>query len=151
MAATLIFRPTFRSSISRISAAARVESPVSTTIQPPGASSAKVWAIPQPRSAYKPGATSSATFSAGTPICALAPRAVGVVTAPFGPVTVSMVRDGLCQEASPAAGRALPAGSWARAVGIVPSASTATAQRIIEVQRCMWVPPPPRIRGRFSA
>jgi hypothetical protein len=59
------------------------------------------------------------------------------VMTPFGPVTVSMVKDGLCQEVSAAAARALLAASSARATGNVPSASTAKAQKVITVRRCM--------------
>ena len=140
MAATLIFLPSVRSSISRISAAARVESPVSMMIQPPGASMAKLLAIPQPRNAYTPGMTASATFLSVMPQSALARSAVGVVMTPFGPVTVSMVKDGLCQEVSAAEARALLAASSARAVGNVPSASTATAQLIFTVRRFMRFP-----------
>ncbi len=78
-------------------------------IQPFGASIAKVCAIPQPRRAYTPASTFSATFESVTPSRAFASRATGVVTAPFGPVTVSVRRDGLVHDAGavPAAGSAV--------------------------------------------
>jgi hypothetical protein len=102
---------------------------------------AKVFAMPQPRRAYTPGMTASATFLSVMPHSALARSAAGVVMTPFGPVTVSMVKDGLCQEVSAAGARALLAASSARTTANVPSASTATAQVIIKVRRCMWVLP----------
>jgi hypothetical protein len=105
MAATRIFLPTARSSVSRISAAAWVESPVSTTNHPFGASMAKLCAMPQPRRAYTPSATCSAVFESVTPSRASAVSAVRVVMAPLGPVTVSVVSDWLCHVGSlPAVG-----------------------------------------------
>ena len=107
IAATLILRPSVCSSIARISAAACVWSPVSMTIQPAGASIAKLLAIPQPRIAYTPSVTRSTRFASPMPHLSLASSAASVVTAPFGPTTVSPRSDGLLQEGD------APRVSWA--------------------------------------
>ncbi len=82
-------------------------------IQPPGASIAKLLAMPQPRSAYTPSVTRSTRFVSPMPHFSLASSAARVVTAPFGPTTVSLRRDGLLQDGGDcAAARSV---DWARA------------------------------------
>ncbi|MBK8105125.1 MAG: hypothetical protein IPK42_05995 [Betaproteobacteria bacterium] len=71
---------------------------MSMMIQPPGASIAKLLAMPQPRSAYTPSVTRSTRFVLPMPHLSLASSAVLVVTAPFDPVTVSLRSDGLLQD-----------------------------------------------------
>ena len=92
----MILPPTASSSLARISAAAAVESPVSTMIQPSVACTAMLCPSPQPDNSQTPGATSTADFSSA-PSLMLAFNAALVVTAPFGPVTVASTSEGLCQ------------------------------------------------------
>ena len=129
----MTFRPSVSSSLARISAAARVKSPVSTMIQPPGASIAKLLAMPQPRIAYTPSVTRSTRFVSPMPHFSLASSAARVVTAPFGPVAVSLRSDGLCQDGCTWAARFSEAASAAWAIENAPSASVATTQTIFKV------------------
>ena len=123
--------------MARISAAARVKSPVSTMIQPPGASIAKLLAMPQPRIAYTPSVTRSTRFVSPMPHLSLASSAARVVTAPFGPTTVSLRRDGLLQDGAVCAPRFSAAASAAWAREHTPSASVAMTQTNIKVLFCM--------------
>jgi hypothetical protein len=133
----LTFRPSVFSSLARISVAARVESPVSTMIQPPGASIAKLLAMPQPRSAYTPSVTRSTCFWSPMPHFSSASSAVLVVTAPFGPMAVSLCRDGLLQDAAGCAARCSAAVSAAWAIENAPSASAAMTTTTFRSLTCM--------------